>query len=150
MPKTLVYHDGRNRRSQRIYYHDGYMPDARPENEPREDRAQFMAAHLSKFRTLNFATMTSKPGQRHEPDTVHIGSFFFRFERGVCKRVRHGHPDALATVASIDEQLAELAKRKAALLQEKQAALEDAYDRGRKLRADEIRNATNARPAEKP
>lgn len=135
--KTLVYAT----HHKPPVYRDGYLPGQRPESEPHAEQAHFSAAHLQKFTRLNFTTFKSTPGQRHEPDQVWIGSNAFRFERGVCDKVRHGEQNALAEIAAVDAQLLMLAEKKQALLHTRQALLEDAYARGRKLRADEIKEA---------
>ena len=83
------------------------------------------------------------------PDAARVGSYAARvgscryyFERGVCKRVRVISVEHQMALNALDEGIAELERQRRELV-------EDAYARGRYLRAEDIRDATAAYREEK-
>ena len=71
------------------------------------------------------------------PDAARAGSCRYYFERGSCKQVRVISAEHVEKLAALDDQIRELENERCELV-------EDAYARGRYLRAEDIKDATAA------
>lgn len=95
--------------------------------------AKFIPKHEESGDTLiSLTPYKTKPFTRTVPNSVYVGDRF-PFERGVCKYIKVGDPVFLARVHEIDEEIERLGR-------EREAALEDAFIRGRSLRESDLKD----------
>lgn len=106
-------------------------PAPKPNEWPVYPTPKFKEAHSYEAKEYaSIAHMAKGIGRRvtrHVPDMVGVGSHSYALTRGVCDHVRFMPPDVVELVDRLDLEIAHL-------IRERNAALEDGYARGRKLR----------------
>jgi hypothetical protein len=124
----------------KLRFRTAYAPQDAPAKiyDNRGDIAEFKPAETRRGHTLNLRTGAVSPQTSQLPDRVIIGSHGYTFERGICERVRWMPPDSIEFIAAKDAEIAGFRALIEECEREKQAAYDDAYVRGTKLRKSDL------------